>query len=35
EVIAKAGLLLMPDGMLRVSIPSEGTLLWALGSRPD
>lgn len=30
-VIAKAGLLLRPDGCLRVAIPSEGTLLWTLG----
>jgi hypothetical protein len=31
EVIARAGLLLEPGGTLRVSIPSEGTLVWALG----
>jgi len=31
EVIARAGLLLNPGGKLRVSIPSEGTLLWTLG----
>jgi len=31
EVIARAGLLLNPGGLLRVSIPSEGTILWTLG----
>ena len=31
DVIAKAGLLLKEQGSLRVSIPSEGTFLWALG----
>lgn len=31
QVIAKAGLFLAPKGSLRVSIPSEGTLLWTLG----
>jgi hypothetical protein len=31
EVIAYCGLLLADDGRLRVSIPSEGTLLWTLG----
>lgn len=31
EVIAYCGLLLADDGSLRVSIPSEGTLLWTLG----
>lgn len=31
EVIARAGLLLAPGGSLRISIPSEGTPLWALG----
>ena len=31
EVIARAGLLLEEDGVLRVSIPSEGTWLWTLG----
>ena len=31
EVIAKAGLILKSDGVLRVSIPSEGTFLWKLG----
>ncbi len=30
-VVAKAGLLLAPQGGLRVSIPSEGTPLWTLG----
>lgn len=30
-IIAKCGLLLEQDGTLRVSIPSEGTLLWTLG----
>jgi hypothetical protein len=33
EVIAYCGLLLADNGKLRVSIPSEGTLLWALGWR--
>jgi len=31
EVIARAGLLLNAAGVLRVSIPSEGTPLWTLG----
>jgi hypothetical protein len=31
EVIACCGLLLADNGKLRVSIPSEGTLLWTLG----
>lgn len=31
ETIAKCGLLLKPEGVLRVAIPSEGTLLWTLG----
>ena len=31
EVIAKTGMLLKEQGSLRVSIPSEGTFLWALG----
>ncbi len=31
EVIASCGLLLSTNGLLRVSIPSEGTLLWTLG----
>jgi SAM-dependent methyltransferase len=31
EVIARAGRLLKPKGVLRVSIPSEGTGLWTLG----
>lgn len=31
EVIARSGLLLAANGVLRASIPSEGTLLWALG----
>src|SRR5262249_55975161 len=31
EVIAYCGLLLADNGKLRVSIPSEGTLLWTLG----
>jgi hypothetical protein len=31
SVIGKSGLLLEPQGRLRVAIPSEGTLLWALG----
>lgn len=31
EVVARAALLLNPGGMLRVSIPSEGTILWTLG----
>ena len=33
EVIARCGLLLKQDGMLRVSIPNEGSLLWELGWR--
>ncbi len=31
EVIARAGLLLLPGGSMRISIPSEGTPLWTLG----
>jgi hypothetical protein len=31
EVIARSGLLLKRTGVLRVSIPSEGTFLWTLG----
>lgn len=31
DVIAKSGVLLKEDGVLRASIPSEGTLLWTLG----
>jgi len=31
EVIALCGLHLTPDGIVRISIPSEGTLLWKLG----
>lgn len=31
EAIAKAGLPLEPRGVLRTSIPSEGTCLWSLG----
>lgn len=31
EVVARTGLLLDVDGTLRVSIPSEGTVLWTLG----
>jgi SAM-dependent methyltransferase len=31
EVIAKAGLLLNPNGVFRASIPNEGTFLWTLG----
>lgn len=31
EVVAKTGLLLKPEGSLRVSIPSEGTFMWTLG----
>jgi hypothetical protein len=30
-LVARTGLLLAPDGMLRTAIPSEGTLLWTLG----
>lgn len=30
-VIAKAGILLADQGVLRVAIPNEGTLLWKLG----
>lgn len=33
EALARAGTLLNTGGMLRVSIPSEGTLLWTLGWR--
>lgn len=31
DVVARCGLLLRPDGSLRVSIPSEGCPLWTLG----
>jgi hypothetical protein len=31
EVIARSGLLLAKSGVLRASIPSEGTILWTLG----
>ena len=31
EVIARCGLLLAADGVLRASVPSEGTWLWTLG----
>ena len=31
QVVARVGLLLAPGGELRVSVPSEGTLLWTLG----
>ena len=31
EVIAQSGLLLAENGVLRASVPSEGTLLWTLG----
>lgn len=31
EVVARAGLLLAQDGVMRVAIPSEGTPLWTLG----
>jgi hypothetical protein len=31
EVVAKSGLLLDHGGVLRVAIPSEGTILWRLG----
>ena len=31
EMIARSGLLLAENGVLRVSIPSEGTWLWTLG----
>jgi hypothetical protein len=30
-LVARAGLLLAPGGMLRAAIPSEGTFLWTLG----
>jgi len=33
EVIARCGLLLTESGVLRASVPSEGTFLWALGWR--
>jgi hypothetical protein len=33
DVMARCGLLLAPHGQLRVSIPSEGTLLWSLAWR--
>ena len=32
-VVARAALLLHDDGALRVAIPNEGTILWALGTR--
>jgi hypothetical protein len=31
EVIARSGLLLAENGVLRASVPSEGTFLWTLG----
>lgn len=31
EVIARSGLLLTENGVLRAGVPSEGTLLWTLG----
>jgi hypothetical protein len=31
DVVARCGTLLHPEGVVRVSIPSEGTLLWRLG----
>jgi hypothetical protein len=31
EVVARCGLLLAADGVLRASVPSEGTWLWTLG----
>ena len=31
EVVARCGLLLRSGGQMRISIPSEGTLLWKLG----
>lgn len=31
EVVARSGLLLAENGVLRTSIPNEGTLLWTLG----
>ena len=33
RVVASCGLLLNPNGCLRVAIPSEGTILWGLGWR--
>jgi hypothetical protein len=33
DVVARCGLLLAPNGQLRVAVPSEGTLLWKLGYR--
>ncbi|BCS94696.1 hypothetical protein DSLASN_03280 [Desulfoluna limicola] len=33
EVIARCGLLLSKNGVVRASIPSEGTFLWAMGWR--
>jgi len=33
RIVAKCGRLLVPSGQLRVAIPSEGTILWALGWR--
>jgi hypothetical protein len=33
EVIARSGLLLAENGVLRASVPSEGTLLWTLAWR--
>lgn len=31
DVVAYGGLLLSPSGALRISVPSEGTVLWTLG----
>jgi len=31
QVVARAGIVLAPDGNLRTAIPSEGTPLWTLG----
>lgn len=33
EVVAQAGVILNPGGTLRVSIPSEGAILWTVGWR--
>lgn len=33
EVVARSGLMLNPQGVFRAAIPSEGTILWALGWR--
>ena len=33
SVVASCGMLLAPNGQLRVGIPSEGTILWGLGWR--